>query len=265
MYLVNRRWLYGTVIVLVFLAGGYSVYAVRSIPRGGSPTGYALGTAAAALVVVHMLLPWRKRQYQRAMGRLDVWMRAHVALGVICGVLAGMHAGFSVMGTVSIGLTVVFVLTLLSGFAGMALYERLPHTIARMGNRTVQEEGLLAQRAKTEEALERIRSGKSDRFLKAVEWNMAHRAPPLSLNPVQLMSWTKRRVSARNAADLIEALPEPERLAYQTAQPMIVRHADLGRQLFYQRVLRQWLWTHVPLSAALCALLAVHIVSELYY
>jgi len=35
--------------------------------------------------------------------------------------------------------------------------------------------------------------------------------------------------------------------------------------LFYQHLLRQWLWSHIPLSAALMTLLAVHIVSELYY
>ena len=126
LHIVTRRWWFSMIITCVMLSTFYVMYAIRSIPRGGSLTGYVLGFIATGLIVTLMLLPIRKRQYQRPVGSLDVWMRLHVILGVITAFIVAMHAGFKVVGTINIALTVVFVLTLLSGMLGTFLYEWYP-------------------------------------------------------------------------------------------------------------------------------------------
>ncbi|MBM3265754.1 MAG: hypothetical protein FJY97_20365 [candidate division Zixibacteria bacterium] len=212
MYLLPRNGLYWVTGICLALGVYYAGYTVLSIPRGGSLTGYVTGYLATALIVVLMLLPVRKRQYHRSIGRLDGWMRSHVALGIVTAVLVGIHAGFAVVGTISVALTVVFVLTFVSGIAGMVLYEKIPGVVARMGNDTFRQDVLIDQRAHLEKEIASSPDNRSDEF--------------------------------RILTD---------------------RYERLKRQLAYQRLLRQWLWTHIPLSAALMTFLLVHIISELYY
>ena len=265
MYIVTRGWLYSTVITCVVLAAFYGLYAVYSVPRGGSITGYVLGILGTLLIIVLMLLSVRKRQYQRPMGRLDTWMRIHVFLGIITCMIVGMHAGFMVAGTISVVLTVVFVLVIVSGFVGTALYEILPHTIVRMGNDTFHQGALLGSMAETEQEIEALRMEHSDRFRDGIAREFARHHYPASINPVVLLRWLIRHVRTRDGGDGIKGLTPSEQIIYQKARQSMVRYRQLGRQLFYQRVTRQWLWTHIPLSAALMILLLVHIVSSLYY
>lgn len=265
MYIVTRGWLYSTVITCVVLAAFYGLYAVYSVPRGGSITGYVLGILGTLLIIVLMLLAVRKRQYQRPMGRLDTWMRIHVCLGIITCMVVGMHAGFMMAGTISITLTVVFVLVIVSGFIGTALYEIFPHTIVRMGNDTFHQGGLLDSMAEVEQEIEALQMERSDQFCDRIVRAFALHRYPASINPVVLLRWLIRYVRMRDGGEGIIGLTPSEQIVYQKARELMVRYRKLDRQLFYQRVTRQWLWTHIPLSAALMILLLVHIVSSLYY
>jgi hypothetical protein len=266
MYIVTFRWMFGTVITCAMLLALYGVYAVYSIPRGGGFTGYALGIIGTLFIFVLMLLPIRKRQYQRPVGRLDVWMRMHVCLGIITGVIVGMHAGFRVGGTISIMLTVLFVLVLLSGIIGTVLYELLPHTIARMGNQMFRAESLLENRVEVERALDTLQTDRSAQFRDMVTREFTRRRYPTSITPLILFPWLIRFAgNNRDVETRVKTLPEAEQIAYQNARKLLTQHWQLDRQLFYQQVLKQWLWTHIPLSAAMITLLIVHIVSELYY
>lgn len=265
MYIVNRRWLYTTLIVCAVSIAFYIVYAIRDIPRGGGFTGYALGILGTVLLVVLMLLPLRKRQYQRPVGSLDVWMRTHVCLGIMTALIVGMHAGFQMVGLVSIGLSVVFILTLVSGIAGTVLYETLPYIIARMGNNTFREHSLLESMTEMQQELEDIQAGHSDLFRDVVAHTSAGRTYPPSLNPFHLVAWWVRRYRMRKETPDTGRLNELERTVYLSAEVLINRYEQLDRQMFYQKIMQQWLWTHIPLSTALMTLLLVHIVTELYY
>lgn len=265
MYIVTRRWLYSTVLICVALSVFYGMYAVYSIPRGGGFTGYTLGIAGTLLIVALMLLPVRKRQYQKPVGRLDLWMRTHACLGIITGVVVGMHAGFRVAGAISLALTVLFVLALLSGLMGTILYEKLPYAIARMGNQTFRAQSILDNMAQMMQELDNLKAAHSAQFGDTVSRAFIRRRFPDSINPIRLLPWLIRQFRDRDTQETPAAFHEPEQTAYRMALILMDRHQQLDRQLFYQRVIRQWLWTHIPLSAAMVTLLIVHIVSELYY
>jgi len=265
MYIVNRRWLISTVAVSLLLVALYVLYAVYSIPRGGGFIGYTLGIIGTVLLVVLMLLPIRKRQYQRPVGSLDVWMRSHVCLGILTGIIVGMHAGFQMIGTISIALSIVFILALLSGFLGTVLYEVLPYSIARMGNNTFRQESLQQNLSEMSEQLEEIQEDASVPFQTVVVQSLAARCYPRSINPIHLATWWVRRRKARKGIPDTSQLDAIEQTSYLAPDVLITRYEQLDRQMFYQRVIGHWLWSHIPLSAALVTLLLVHIVTELYY
>ncbi|MBT5876722.1 MAG: hypothetical protein HOH43_25075 [Candidatus Latescibacteria bacterium] len=265
MYIVNRRWLYVTILFCAALIGFYAYYAAVSVPRGGGFIGYTLGIIGTLLVIILMLLPIRKRQYQRPVGSLDVWMRSHVSLGILTGLIVGMHAGFQMIGTISIVLSVVFILTMISGFAGTILYEVLPYSIARMGNNTFREESLLQSLAEMRQEIFDIQNEASSSFAAAVQMTFSGRTYPVSLNPFHIIGWWIRRRRALNLAVDTDQLDAVEQASFLAADVLMTRYQQLDRQMFCQRIIRQWLWSHIPLSAALMTLLLVHIVTELYY
>ena len=262
MYILTRRWLFALAVLGLPLTVFYIGYALWSVPRGGGLIGYVLGYLATGLVVFLMLLPIRKRQYQRPVGPLDLWMRSHVFLGILATVLVGMHAGFIVMGTISIALTVVFVLTVISGVLGTVFYEWFPRTIARMGNNAFRQELIAEQMADIEKEMEAIQKGQSEQFAQKTQEEFSRRRVPKTLNPVQWLRWRKNQHTASVSAS---EFSEGEQPLFHAAQSLILHHQQLGRQFCYQHLLRRWLWTHIPLSAALITFLLVHILSELYY
>lgn len=262
MYILTRRWLYALAVCGLPLTVFYIGYALWSVPRGGGLIGYVLGYLATGLILFLMLLPIRKRQYQRPMGPLDLWMRSHVFLGVLATVLVGMHAGFIVMGTLSIALTVVFLLTVMSGILGTVFYECFPRSIARMGNNAFRQELIAEQMADIEKQMEAIQQGQSEQFAQRTRTEFSLRRVPTTLNPARWLKWRKnQRTEGVSATELSEG----EKPLFQEALALILRHQQLGRQFYYQQLLRRWLWTHIPLSAALMTFLLVHILSELYY
>ena len=265
MYIVNRRWLYSTIAVCVVLVLVYVDYTIWDLPRGGSFKGYLLGIVGALLVVILMLLPARKRQYQRPVGSLDLWMRSHVCLGIITALIVGMHAGFQMVGTISVGLSLVFILTLISGLIGTVLYEILPSTIARMGNNTFRKQAHLASKKEMGQELEELLKGQTVQFKDVVTNIWTRKKYPASFNPFHLVSWWLRHRRIQNEEQDSGQLSESEQVVYLTAEMLLTRFEQLDRQIFYQKIVRQWLWLHIPLSAALMTLLLVHIITTLYY
>jgi hypothetical protein len=260
MYILTRKWLYTLFIACSALGAYYVGYAALSVPRGGSLTGYILGFTGAGLLVFLMLLTARKKQYERAFGRLDVWMRAHTLIGILTALVVGMHAGFRVGGVLSGGLAIVFILTILSGIIGLFLYERFPGRIARMGGTTFRQTDIMDQMTALEKEIETAQSGHTDMFRVAAQRLFDTRRLPLSLNPVRLFSWKRRQNKPSSTP-----IPEEERQNFKEVEQLITRHQALVCQILYQRALSGWLRVHIPLSTALITLLIVHIIFQLYY
>jgi hypothetical protein len=98
-------------------------------PSGSSPQGLLLGTTAAAIIAVEMLLWPRKKLRGRRLGRTRTWMFFHVWLGVACLPLAVGHAGFRFGGLLPATVMILCLAVIFSGVWGLALQQRLPHKL----------------------------------------------------------------------------------------------------------------------------------------
>ena len=115
-------------------------------PKEG--TGYWLGIAGAALMLILLIYPLRKRiAALRLMGSVSFWFRIHMALGIIGPTLIILHSNFH-LGSLNSNIALFAMLIVAgSGLVGRSLYARIHH-------------GLYGQKATIKELLSDIEDTK---------------------------------------------------------------------------------------------------------
>ena len=137
--LVNRQnlpahlpWMLIAAVTTILATVWYAIHAQASPqwPGGSSVPGFIFGLVAGAIIVFEFLLWPRKWRWVRAwrIGRTQVWMRAHIWLGLLCTPLVVLHHGLSFQwgGTLTVVLMVLFWIVIASGIFGLALQQILP-------------------------------------------------------------------------------------------------------------------------------------------
>ena len=97
-------------------------------PGGGSRPGLVLGTLGGALIFFEFLLwprKWPKVRTWR-IGRTQVWLRAHIWLGLLTVPLILLHSGFGLGGALTLTLMILFALVIASGVIGLLLQNFIP-------------------------------------------------------------------------------------------------------------------------------------------
>ena len=128
---LHLRWCLTFVIATVG-AGGWYCYEALSSPRwpgGGSLIGLVFGSLAGLIVLFEMALGVRKSWLFRTcrwLGSAQLWMKAHIWLGLLTVPLVAMHSGFSFGGQFSTVLTWTFVVVIGSGVFGLLMQNVLP-------------------------------------------------------------------------------------------------------------------------------------------
>jgi hypothetical protein len=97
-----------------------------SLPGGSSLPGFTFGVAGGLIILFEMLLWPRKLRRSWRLGRVQVWMRAHIWLGLLCLPILVYHSGFRLGGWLSTVLLVLLVLVIASGVYGLILQNFLP-------------------------------------------------------------------------------------------------------------------------------------------
>jgi hypothetical protein len=137
------QWIAGSAIVTVISSVAYLLYALLSPngPRGGSPTGLVFAFAGSAVIVFECLLSARKKFPASPLGRVKVWMRAHVWLGLLSFVLILFHAGFRWGEGLAAALMWIFAIVTASGVFGIVLQNYLPKRMTELVSReTIYEQ-----------------------------------------------------------------------------------------------------------------------------
>ena len=101
-------------------------------PGGSSLPGMVFGTLGGLIIVFELLLwprKWPKLRAWRILGRTQVWMRAHIWLGLLSVPLVLLHTGFQWGGWLSTTLAVLFIVVISSGIYGLALQQFLPRRL----------------------------------------------------------------------------------------------------------------------------------------
>ena len=283
----HRRWILTTLALSVVSTALY-FWLDRNTPgglTGGSTVGLWYGIAGSALMVYAGLLSALRRVPSWWwVGARKVWLRGHVWLGLLSGVLVACHSGFRWGGPLEQLLWAVLLGTLLTGVVGVVLQQFLPRMITSRvpGEAPFEAIPHLCRSLRTQ----------ADDLIKAV-WTAAMPDSQKSVMAsqagigarVQLQEFFEKHVRPYLAHPLpprsllADALRTEATFSRFRAMPGLAAQADElhqlealceeRRQLAEQERLHYWLhgWLllHVPLSVALLVLGIAHAVTALYH
>jgi hypothetical protein len=128
---LHLRWFLAFVIALGGAGGWYYSVARSAIrwPGGSSASGLAFGILAGLIILFEFALWLRKTRLlrtSRVLGNAQLWMKAHIWLGLLVVPLAVMHSGFSFGGTFTAILMWVLLVVIASGIFGLLMQNILP-------------------------------------------------------------------------------------------------------------------------------------------
>ena len=267
-------------------------------PNGGTWLGYTLGTLGALLIVWLAWLGVRKRQYASNLGSVKGWVSGHVYFGLALLVIGTLHTGFQFGWNLHTLAYALMVLVIASGVVGLVVYARYPRLITDHRAQATREAWLEELLDLNERAIqladqvspdvhrfvlrgaEKVRLGGSWReqvfggagddgegemrglteiLRKKLTATESERAAVADSEQIILLTDEKIMMSERDPAierlkQLLELLTRRNDLAKRVNQD-VQMHARL----------QLWLYLHVPLTGALLAALAAHIVAVFLY
>ncbi|MSO92478.1 MAG: hypothetical protein EXQ86_03655 [Rhodospirillales bacterium] len=270
--LVYRNFLY---LKVSAAAAGASLFAYvwhtpLGQPNGGTWLGYTLGVVSLGIVIWLAWYGIRKRRYGVGRARLEDWLSAHVYLGLALVVIATLHAGFQVGWNVHTLAYVLMLLVIASGAFGIYTYVRIPGLITanRAGLTLEQIMALIAELHEDcrkvavtlgDEINELVQRSAEESHIGGNVWQQLSGRDPLCPTAEALV-----RVRAI-ARDLPQAQSENGRKLVL----LLARQSELlgqaRRDVRFKALIDVWLFVHVPMTLALLAALAAHVVSVFFY
>ncbi|MFM2294057.1 MAG: hypothetical protein RLZZ350_470 [Verrucomicrobiota bacterium] len=253
---------------------------------GGSPLGLFFGGAAFAIFIFAALLGARRKKPAWRIGRVQVWLKAHIWLTLLTVPLIALHCGLATGGPMTQLLLALYAVVMISGFYGLALQQFLP----RMMKEQIPLETIFEQiphiRKTLHEAALKIRKtldvapAAAPAPVATPENPTPAPVEPPSPNPsvalfkdfldqeaLPYLAATRgdklRLGNQRMADDFFRALKVTITPDFHADAERLQGWCDERRQLDlqtrYQHWLHGWLFVHAPLSFVLLALTAWHI------
>jgi hypothetical protein len=260
----KRASLFAALAVLV-----YALTDQQPRPNGGTWLGYTLGTIGVLLILWLALLGVRKRTMTRGDWSLKGWTSAHVYLGLALIVIATLHSGFQFGWNVHTLAWALMVLVILSGVFGVVVYSTLPAALSSNREQMTQPQMLEAlaavdrqldtaaqplDRAATEAVIAALAEHpQRDGALRRLLFAASHPGP------------TQRAIAAFNLASAAAAADPALIRVEALLQRRQGQLARMRQHMRYKALLEVWLYVHVPITFALIAALAAHVVSVFFY
>lgn len=282
----KRRYLWVALVVSALAIAAYVIDDPQEPPNGGTILGYSLGTAGALLILWLAWFGVRKRRYASTRGTVQGWLSAHVYLGIALVVIALLHAGFQFGWNVHTLAFVLMVLVIVSGLWGVYVYMKYPGRVSATRDGCSRPE-LMSQLEELDRQSQRVADSMGGEFAELVS---------SSVSRTQLGSTLWSRLRGRDLSTIVlrdngetRVLPNPgqeaaiDRLAdlqsRATDADSLAKIGELsalfrnkrqllrriGKDLQLQASMEVWLFFHVPLSGALLAALAVHVLTVFLY
>jgi hypothetical protein len=255
-----------TVAVSAALLLVYAVarYLVPWSPKRG--VGLGFGILAALAFVFEMSYPAR-RPAARPLFTARNWIQAHVYLGVVAMLAVVIHAGFAwPKGAFGWWLFLLSVWTTLTGLLGVWLQKWIPSALAEgLQVEALYERipALVEQLVAEADALMGETSDVLDRFYRTeVRDRLARLAPSWGF----LLDVRGGRERALEPFRRMVGFADAEEKAkVEDLMSIYTEKAELDAQYSLQRILRQWLWLHVPAAGLLMGLLVIHVLTWFWY
>ncbi|HMF19753.1 MAG TPA: hypothetical protein VKE98_21285 [Gemmataceae bacterium] len=263
----HKRWLIGTVLAGTLAVGLYG-WLARTASRevtGGSMVGLWYGIGGSLLMVFAGLLAAHRKLLRWPMiPARSWWLKGHIWLGLLSGVLILCHSGFRWGGTLERLLWTVFALTLLTGILGLWLQQFLPRTLAsRVPQETPFEQIPHVARVLVQRADALIDSLCADALLDEGTRAKLRLAFESDIRPFLARPPGREKTGVDLAG--LQALPAGMQSQLAQLERWCQERRRLDEQERLHRWLHGWLLVHVPLSIALLVLGLAHAVGSLYF
>jgi len=267
-----KRLRYLKLATLVSLAAivAYAWHRPAVGPYGGTWLGYTLGTIGALIILMLLWFGVRKRQYSAADANLQGWLSAHVYLGTTLIIIATLHTGFEVGWNVHTLAYVLMLAVIFSGFYGVYAYVRFPSLItSNMGEESL--ESMLLKIATQDSEARKIAAQLPDEINHAIL--AAAQGTRIGGGLFTQLSGRQRNCPTTHAVEMLKTAgtslkADAAKLNHELYAVMLQKLALVKRaraDIRFKARMSIWLFIHVPLSIALLAALAAHIVSVFFY
>ena len=227
--------------------------------------GLVFGILAALGFVFEMLYPAR-RPRARPLGTARAWIQAHVYVGALAMLAVLIHADGLPHGGIGWWLFLLSLWVTLSGLIGVWAQKTLPLALAeglRVEALFERIPDLVEQLVTEADTLVADASDVLDRFYQQ-ELRPSLSTPRPSWSYVfDVRSGRERALEPfRQIAGYVDAEEKPK---VEDLKSLYTEKIELDAQWSVQRVLRLWLWAHVPPAALLMGLLVIHVFTWLWY
>lgn len=283
----RHRYLWLALAMVAASIAAYWYHDPQEPPNGGTALGYTLGAIAAGLIV---LLAWfgvRKRRYASTLGTVQGWLSAHVYFGVALLIVALLHTGFQFGVNVHTLAFALMTAVIASGVYGVVVYMKYPTRLSENRDGASRSD-LFAQVEEIDRRSRRVAAGLGAEFVEFVDsgilrtelgstlWQRLRRhdrsrilirdaggSTDLKPNTGQeaALDWLADQQSRTRDSETAAAIGELSALI-RNKRKLLKTLAD---DLCMQAAIELWLYVHVPLTAALIAALAVHVVTVFIY
>lgn len=256
------RWLW---VALALCAGatlGYLLIDQEPRPNGGTWYGYTLGTIGLALIIWLSLLGVRKRRITPGAWSLKAWTSAHVYLGLSLIVIATLHTGFQIGWNVHTLAYLLMLVVIATGIFGVIAYATLPARLStnrRDMTRAEMLEALAALDRQLAGAAQPLERAEVDLVLAALTQD------PFASGVVARLARRYPRCATTRALAAITGPGEAALRVHALLEKRAEQLAQIRRYLQIRGLLEVWLFAHIPLTIALIAALAAHVISVFYY
>src|SRR5208337_1819848 len=129
----------------------------------------ALGWIGTSLLVMAVALSIRKRMAYQGVGKMSVWLTAHIYIGIVAAFAIFYHSGLRAGGPLSSWLLAFFSLTVVSGLMGWWFSRKLPRLLTAMEESPAIMEDLLTVRSECLQGMLELASAGSSEFRGLVE------------------------------------------------------------------------------------------------
>ncbi|MCI0460588.1 MAG: hypothetical protein L0Z62_26845 [Gemmataceae bacterium] len=284
----QKAWFILTVLLAVATLGSY-FWIARTTPggvTGGSIPGLIYAIVGTLMMIFAGLLSAVRKFPRTRLPPRKWWLKGHIWLGLLSGLLIACHSGWSWGGILEKILWAVFLIVLLTGIYGLALQQFLPRLLAaRIPTEAPYEQIpyiVTVMRRKADALVQKVCSSPDDPM--SLEGSTLHVSRFLNTQ-TQLQEFYEKQVRTFLVAgyDRSSPLANPlqaeaifDKLSAFTTGGELHDLVDqlrslcderrlLGEQERLHHWLHSWLFVHIPLSVLLAFLTLAHAVIALYY
>ena len=270
----DKPWIVTALAATAAGAAFYVPYAMAapSGPSGGTWPGLIYGIAGTGMMAFAGLLSARKKAPTIRLGKVQLWMKGHVWLGLLSFPMILFHGGFSLGGSLTGVLMLLFAIITLSGILGLVLQQFIPRLMMEQVSTEVvfeQADQFLDHLKETaEQRVESLKpkaEAEDTAGYEVVGEFYMKEIKPFLLDPKYqgLLSRSERtRVVFEHIGKLV---PPASHLVVEDLLKIVQQRRDLSLQVKLHHILHGWILVHVPLSAALLVLTVIHAIMALRY